>query len=62
MVLKYDIEGSWSNSIKVEDDKYIIGLFLANSSNTLKNKDTNNEEKTFEKYLRECEKQIMLIG
>lgn len=56
MVLKYDIEGSWSNSIKVEDDKYIIGLFLANSSNTLKNKDTNNEEKTFEKYLRECEK------
>ncbi len=55
MLLKYDVEESWSNSIKTDEDNYIIGLFIANSNNLVKVKE-DNEEKTFEKYLRECEK------
>ena len=55
MLLKYDIEESWSNSIKSNEDNYIIGLFIANSNNIVKVKE-DNEEKSFEKYLRECEK------
>jgi hypothetical protein len=55
MLLKYDIEESWSNSIKSNEDNYIIGLFIANSNNIVKVKE-DNEGKSFEKYLRECEK------
>lgn len=55
MLLKYDIEEIWSNSIKTDEDNYIIGLFIANSNNLVKVKE-DNEEKSFEKYLRECEK------
>lgn len=55
MLLKYDVGASWSNSIKVEENNYIVGLFIANSNNLVKVKE-NNEEKSFEKYLRECEK------
>lgn len=58
MLLKYDIEESWSNSIKTNDDNYIIGLFIANSNNIVKVKvkELNSKEKSFEKYLRDCEK------
>lgn len=55
MLLKYDVGASWSNSIKVDENNYIVGLFIANSNNLVKVKE-NNEEKSFEKYLRECEK------
>lgn len=55
MLLKYDVGESWSNSIKVNDDNYIIGLFIANSSNLIKVKE-DDEKKSFEKYLRACEK------
>lgn len=56
MLLKYDVEESWSNSIKLNDDNYIIGLFIANSNNVIKVKELHGEEKSFEKYLRDCEK------
>lgn len=56
MLLKYDVDGSWANNIKIDDDKYIIGLFVANSNNFVKSKELNNKEKSFEKYLRDCEK------
>lgn len=56
MLLKYDVGGVWSNGIKINDKKYIIGLFLANSNNILKVNEKNEKEKSLEKYLRECEK------
>lgn len=55
MLLKYDVGESWSNSIKIEENNYIVGLFIANSNNSIKVKE-DSEEKSFEKYLRECEK------
>lgn len=55
MLLKYDVEESWSNSIKIDENNYIVGLFIANSNNLIKVKE-DSEEKSFEKYLRECEK------
>lgn len=53
MLLKYDFGDTWAKRIKLDPsgDSYIIGIFVANSNNKLKN---NN--KTFEEHLRNCEK------
>ena len=50
MLLKYDVEESWSNSIKIDENNYIVGLFIANSNNLIKVKE-DSEEKSFEKSL-----------
>ena len=53
MLLKYDINENWSSKINIDasGDEYIIGLFVANSNNSMK-----KNKKTFEEYLRNCEK------
>lgn len=53
MLLKYDIKESWSNSIGSDEsgEEFIIGLFVANSNNRLKDLPVNLEE-----YLRSTEK------
>ena len=55
MVLKYDIKEKWSNKIKVlDEDKYLVGFFLANSNAILKDKP--NGQESLEEYLRSSEK------
>jgi len=53
MLLKYDINENWSKKINIDPsgDQYIIGLFVANSNNSMK-----RNKKSFEEYLRSCEK------
>lgn len=54
MIIGYETTGSWTDGImKTSKDEYIIGVFVANSSNTIKN---DNMKMTLEQYLRKSEK------
>ena len=54
MIIEYDITGSWTHGLpKTDNDHYIIGLFVANSKNTLKNAP---QHLSLEEYLRKSEK------
>ena len=54
MILKYDYKDTWSNGIETPDiNKYLIGLFLPNSDNRIKN---DIRDITIEEYLRGCER------
>ena len=59
MIVGYDYNGPWTSRIpRTAENEYIIGLFVANSSNTfkeLKDKDTG-KNLSVEEYLRQCEK------
>ena len=59
MIVGYDYSGSWTSRMpKTPADEYIIGLFVANSSNTFKELKDNlyNKPLTVEEYIRQCEK------
>ena len=59
MIVGYDYDGQWTHRMpKSGPDEYIIGLFVANSLNTLKSiKDPeNNLPITLEEYIRRGEK------
>lgn len=54
MILRYDIDGRWTNGLLgVGEDDYVIALFVPNSNNIIKIKET---EFTLEEYLRASEK------
>lgn len=59
MIVGYDYSGSWTSRMpKTPVDEYIIGIFVANSSNTFKElKDPLTDKLlTVEEYIRQCEK------
>lgn len=59
MIVGYDYSGQWTSRMpKTPEDEYIVGLFVANSSNTFKElKDSQNDKLlTVEEYIRQCEK------
>lgn len=54
MIVGYETSGQWTEGIpKTSSDEFIIGVFVANSSNTLKNLD---QRMSLEEYLRKSEK------
>ncbi len=56
MILKYDIDGSWTSGIvSCEEDSFLIGLFIPNSNNII-NSIECNEKISLEEYLRAGEK------
>ena len=56
MILKYDIDGSWTSGIvSCEEDKFLIGMFIPNSDNII-NSIECNEKISLEEYLRAGEK------
>ena len=58
MIVGYDYNGSWTHRMpKAGEHEYIIGLFVANSSNRLEGiLDQKNEPLTLEEYIRQGEK------
>lgn len=58
MVVGYDYNGAWTHRMpKSGEDEYIIGLFVANSSNRLANiYDSSNNHLLLEEYIRQGEK------
>ncbi len=59
MIVCYDYEGSWTHRMpKSSPDEYIIGLFIANSNNTLKAiiDPKTNKKMTLEEYIRQGER------
>ena len=59
MIVGYDYDGQWTHRMThSEPDKYIIGLFVANSGNTLKNilDPRTNTPLSLEEYIRQGEK------
>lgn len=53
MILKYDIDGTWTGTIKSPDqNKYLVGLFIPNSNNVAI---INGKTMTLEDYLRASE-------
>ena len=58
MIVGYDFNGSWTHRMpKASEQEYIIGLFVANSSNRLEGiLDQKNENLTLEEYIRQGEK------
>ena len=58
MIVGYDFNGSWTHRMpKASEQEYIIGLFVANSSNRLEGiLDQKNENLTMEEYIRQGEK------
>jgi len=58
MVVGYDYNGAWTHRMpKVSEKEYIIGLFVANSSNRLVDIfDSSNNHLTLEEYIRQGEK------
>lgn len=59
MIVGYDYDKQWTHGMpKTSADEFVIGLFIANSNNTLKNiKDSKtNEQMKLETYIRQGEK------
>lgn len=59
MIVGYDFDGPWTHRMpKTKPDEFIIGIFVANSTNVLRNiTDTNTGEKMIlEEYIRQGEK------
>lgn len=60
MIVGYDVDGQWTHRMpKTKENEYIIGLFVANSENTLKNiKDPGNPDSnlSLEEYIRQGER------
>lgn len=59
MIVGYDYDGQWTHRMpKSNPDEYIIGLFVANSRNTLKNITDfrTGDPMTLEEYIRQGEK------
>lgn len=59
MIVGYDYDGTWTHRMpKSGPDEYVIGLFVLNSGNTLKNVLDSKTEKqmTLEEYIRQGEK------
>lgn len=56
MILKYDVDSSWTNNIvSCEEEKFLVGLFVPNSDNIIDIDDTP-EKISLEEYLRAGEK------
>ena len=59
MIVNYEFVGKWVHGIsRTPKDQFIIGLFVANSFNKLKDefKRNGNQELSLEEYIRGCEK------
>lgn len=59
MIVNYESVGKWVDGIpKTPKDQFVIGLFVANSANRLKDefKKQGIQELTLEEYIRGCEK------
>lgn len=59
MIVGYDYDSTWTHRMpKSNADEYIIGLFVANSNNTLKNivDPKSGKKMTIEEYIRQGEK------
>ena len=57
MIVGYDYSGAWTHSMaKSSPDEYIIGLFILNSSNQLRNDSASNKLISLEEYIRQGEK------
>lgn len=59
MIVGYEYTGKWVEGIpKTSPDEYVIGLFMANSTNPLVEKNPKNQELPYmlEEYIRGCEK------
>ena len=57
MIVGYDYNGAWTHSMtKSSPDSFIIGLFVLNSSNNLKNDENGKTLISLEEYIRQGEK------
>ena len=57
MIVGYDYSGAWTHSMtKCSPDEYIIGLFILNSSNQLRNDSAYDKLISLEEYIRQGEK------
>lgn len=56
MIVKYDVNGSWSNGVKLNEGQILLAFYVPNSAGKIYRKYQDENHRTLEQYLRLSEK------